>query len=86
MNATVDDITCKELVELVSAYVDGSLAAGDHSRFDAHLEICAPCHTYVEQIRATIAAAGGLDEESLDPGAREALMTTFRDWKRVQGM
>jgi anti-sigma factor RsiW len=82
MNARLDDITCKELVELVSAYLDGALAKADRERFETHLEICDPCHTYVEQIRQTVAAAGRIDEDSLEPPVRDALLGTFRDWKR----
>ena len=82
MSEHPDDITCKELVELVSAYLEGALEQPDRRRFEAHLEVCEACRTYVEQIRQTVAAAGRLGEDSLDPPVRDALLVTFRGWKR----
>jgi anti-sigma factor RsiW len=51
-----EDLTCKEVVEIVSDYLEGALSAEDRARFDAHLTVCDGCHTYVEQMRETIAA------------------------------
>lgn len=82
MGPAIEGITCRELVELVSAYLEGSLSAGDRKRFEDHLGICEACATFVEQERMTIAAAGAIGEEDLDPAAREAMLRTFRDWKR----
>jgi anti-sigma factor RsiW len=81
-----DDITCRELVELVSDYLDGALAAPDRERFEAHLAICEACRVYVEQIRQTIGATSRIEEDSLEPPVRDALMETFRGWKRDRGM
>jgi anti-sigma factor RsiW len=78
----LDDITCRELVELVTDYLEGALEPGDQARFEQHLEICEPCVAYVEQIRLTIAASGATSDEQLDPEAREELLAVFRDWKR----
>lgn len=76
-----EEMTCRELVELVTEYLEGMLAARDRKRFEEHLEKCAYCVTYLEQMRITIRALGRLPEESLSPPAREALLTAFRDWK-----
>ena len=46
-------ISCREVVELVTAYLDGALDADTRARFEVHLELCGPCVEYVEQIRAT---------------------------------
>ena len=82
MSVELDDITCRELVELVTDYLEGALAQADRARFEEHLEICEPCVAYVEQIRLTIAASGAISDEQLDPEAREELLAAFRDWKR----
>ncbi len=82
MNVELNDITCRELVELVTDYVEGALAPADRARFEEHLEICDACVAYVEQIRMTIAAAGAISDEQLDPEAREELLAVFRDWNR----
>jgi anti-sigma factor RsiW len=75
-------MTCRELVELVTDYLEGALAPEDRERFEAHLEACDGCTGYLDQIRLTVVATGRLTESSLDPPVREALVEVFRDWKR----
>lgn len=82
MTEELDDITCRELVELVTEYFEGALARGDLARFEAHLEICDECRDYVAQMRATAKLTGGLEPDALDPTARDALLATFHDWKQ----
>lgn len=75
-------LICQELVELVTAYLDGGLSRRDRKRFEAHIGACPHCTAYLEQFRQTIAATGSLTEEQIDPAAREELLDAFRDWKR----
>jgi anti-sigma factor RsiW len=77
-----DQLSCQELVELVTDYLDGALPPAERVRFDAHIAGCDGCHAYLEQIRATIALAGSLLPEQLDPAAEAALLGAFRDWKQ----
>jgi anti-sigma factor RsiW len=74
-------LACQELVEIVTAYFDGAMSRRDRKRFEAHISGCDNCHTYVEQMRQTIAATGSITEEQIDPAAREELLAVFRDWK-----
>jgi anti-sigma factor RsiW len=74
-------MTCRELVELVTEYLEGTLSAEESERFQEHLSICPGCQAYIEQMRSTIGALGSLSEESIDPRARDALLAAFRDWK-----
>jgi anti-sigma factor RsiW len=73
-------MACQELVELVTAYFDGSLSRRDRRRFHAHISGCDHCTTYVEQMRLVIEATGRLTEEDIAPEAREELLGAFRDW------
>ena len=82
MTEHLDDITCRELVELVTEYFDGALADPDRARFEAHLEICDACRDYLDQMRQTAESAQKLEPEDLEPSARDALLATFREWKR----
>ncbi|HEY5142656.1 MAG TPA: zf-HC2 domain-containing protein [Solirubrobacteraceae bacterium] len=82
MSVMIDDITCRELVELVTEYLDGALSSADGARFEAHLEICDACVLYVEQLRSTVAAVGALSEATIEPAARDELLRAFRDWHR----
>jgi anti-sigma factor RsiW len=77
-----DQLSCQELVELVTAYLDGALPAADRARFEAHIAGCDGCTRYLEQIRVTIALTGRLGPEQLDPAAEAALLDAFRDWRR----
>jgi anti-sigma factor RsiW len=74
-------LNCRELVELVTAYLEGDLSSGERKRFDAHLDGCDGCTTYVEQMRRTIELTGSLHAEDLSPEAEEALVRAFRGWK-----
>lgn len=75
-------LTCRELVELVTEYLEGTLSRRDHARFDAHLAECSNCTHYVAQFRETIRITGELRESDVPPEAADALLSLFSDWKR----
>jgi anti-sigma factor RsiW len=68
------ELSCQELVALVTDYFERALPAEDVQRFEAHLAECDGCQTYLEQMRQTIVLLG--------PPARERLLVLFRDWRR----
>jgi anti-sigma factor RsiW len=72
---------CNELVELVTAYLDGSLDPEMRARFDVHLLECDGCENYLQQFRATIETLGSVRDDELDPSYREKLLKAFRDWR-----
>lgn len=76
-------LTCKDVVELVTEYLEGSLGTADRARFAWHLRWCKGCARYLEQMRETIALTGAVTEESLPLEARDALVRAFRDWRRA---
>lgn len=75
------ELPCKELVELLTHYLENKLSPFDQTRFEKHLAICDPCVEYIKQFRQTIQAVGKLSEESIPPQAKEKLLEAFRDWK-----
>jgi anti-sigma factor RsiW len=77
-----DFITCQELVELITEYLEDTLPSERRLAFEQHIAICPPCRGYLTQIRRTVAAAGELTEDDLPPVAREAMLEVFRDWRR----
>jgi anti-sigma factor RsiW len=85
MTQTFPDLSCRELVELVSDYLSGHLSADDRTKFELHLAYCAPCRTYLEQMRQVLSSAGQLTESSLSPAARQTLLSAFRGWKKGSG-
>jgi anti-sigma factor RsiW len=76
------ELPCRELVELITEYLEDRLSPVDRARFEAHLAECEPCRTYLDQFRQTIRVLGRLPEELLSPEARNALLEAFRDWSR----
>jgi anti-sigma factor RsiW len=77
-------LTCRELVELVTDYLDGALPSRDHARFEAHIAACANCREYLAQFQQTIALTGMLREEDVDPAARDALLAQFGEWRNAE--
>jgi anti-sigma factor RsiW len=80
MTETVNEISCQELVELVTDYLEGALPSVERARFEAHIVPCDGCRNYLEQIRKTIELTGRLSPEQLDPAAEAALLGAFREW------
>jgi anti-sigma factor RsiW len=76
------EMPCRELVELVTDYLENRLSASDRARFEAHIADCPYCETYLEQMRQTIRLLGRLPEELLSDEARQALVSAFREWAR----
>jgi predicted anti-sigma-YlaC factor YlaD len=79
--STAEALSCQELVELVTDYLEGALDSSEQARFEHHLAECGNCQIYLDQIRATIELTGSLHPESISPEAEEALLGAFRDWK-----
>jgi anti-sigma factor RsiW len=79
---SVPELTCKELVEVITDYLEGRLPAERRLLFEEHLAFCEGCRTYLEQLQETIRLTGTLIEDDLEPQARDALLGAFRDWKR----
>jgi anti-sigma factor RsiW len=68
-------MTCRELVERVTDYLEGKLPAPDVEELTRHLQQCDGCAEYVHQIRSTVHVAGAI---RLDAPDREALRRNFR--------
>ena len=76
-----EELTCAELVELVTDYLEDGLDTRDRERFEEHLMFCDGCDNYFEQIRRTVAVSGRLREEDLPGVLEERLLAAFRGWK-----
>jgi hypothetical protein len=75
-------LTCKELVQLVTEYLENALSPEDRLRFEQHVMICPPCRAYLAQMRGTLRIAGTLSEEDVSPDAERTLVEAFRSWQR----
>ncbi|MFL5920327.1 MAG: anti-sigma factor family protein [Gaiellaceae bacterium] len=81
MNVDVEQLSCQELVELVTGYLEGALVPEERSRFEHHIGRCDGCTTYLEQMRQTIALTGRLAPSAVSPEAERALLLAFRGWR-----
>jgi anti-sigma factor RsiW len=78
-------MTCAELVELVTAYLENTLPEQEARAFEEHIALCPGCETYLAQFRTTIELLGELPEESLSSPGRERLLGAFAEWRRTTG-
>ena len=78
-------LTCQELAELVTDYLEGALPLGQRLRFRIHISGCRNCHRYVEQMRTTVAVTGRIRAEDIAPEVRDELLAAFRGWKADSG-
>jgi anti-sigma factor RsiW len=77
-------MTCQELVELVSAFVDGELDPVTERRLVDHMAGCDGCGTYIDQFRRTIGTLGELPADKLPADMRDKLLQQFRDEPRPE--
>ncbi len=75
-------LSCREVTETVTDYLDGRMRLWDRLRFQFHLGLCKGCRTYLDQIRTTVKMTGRLPEAPVPPDVEKALIERFRDWKR----
>ena len=73
-------LTCHEVIEIITGYLDGALPADDRRRVEEHLAICDGCTTYLEQMRETIRLTGMLTEEQIPEDQKRELLEAFRTW------
>jgi hypothetical protein len=78
------DLTCRELVDLVTEYLEGALSVRDRLDFERHLVWCSWCRDYLDQMRASIEITGRPSEEEPPSPLREQLLDAFRDWKSTR--
>jgi anti-sigma factor RsiW len=78
---SVRELTCRELVELVTDYLEGALSDHDRARFEAHIAVCDGCTRYLFQMRETIRLTGMLTEEQVPVEQRDTLLDAFRGWR-----
>jgi anti-sigma factor RsiW len=79
-----ESLSCQEVVELVTEYLDGVLSPADLQRFEAHIADCDACTGYLEQLKLTIELTGTLTIDDLSPDVESALLDAFRTWRSTQ--
>jgi anti-sigma factor RsiW len=75
-------LTCQELTEVLTNYLEGTMALEDRAALEAHLALCEGCATYVEQMRQVIRTVHELRPDDVEATAPDDLLEAFRAWKR----
>jgi anti-sigma factor RsiW len=75
-------LTCHEVVEIITDYLEDALPPDDRVRVEAHLGVCDGCTAYLEQMRETIRLTGMLTEEQIPDDQKRELLRAFRSWTR----
>lgn len=81
MTQDVEQLSCRELVELVTDYLEGALSEEERARFEEHIGTCGGCRIYLEQMRITIEQLGHLPVDALSADAERELLEAFRGWR-----
>lgn len=80
---TIDDaLTCKEVVELVTAYLENVLLPGLRQQLEEHVADCPGCTNYIEQVRLTVGMLHQLAQEPVFPETKQELLKVFWSWKK----
>ena len=85
MSAAIpSELTCRELVELVTEYLEDRLPLAEKTWFELHVCTCTGCRVYLAQMRAVVRATGRLAEEDLSPATQDDLLAVFRGWRSAR--
>ena len=79
MSVFTKDLVCRQAVELVTEYLEGTLSRGERRAFERHLEACDGCDAYLDQVREVIVATGSVGPDDLDPATLEGLVALYRE-------
>lgn len=77
----VDHVTCRELVEVLTQYLEGVLDAQERADIERHIVICRGCSNYVEQFRSTIDLLGRIAADERHDAGASAALAIFRAWQ-----
>ena len=84
MGFMAGNFTCREVAELITDYLEGSLTLTQRLRFQMHMGLCFACRNYLRQMKYTVATLGKLPSEPVPAQVKEELMKRFRTWKQEQ--
>lgn len=73
-------LSCKQITELVTDYIEGRMSLIDRIRFQMHVGMCRHCRAYLRQMRTTIAVLGKLPDEPMPDDVRDELRKRFAQW------
>jgi anti-sigma factor RsiW len=76
-------MTCRQVVELMTDYLEGNLPARDRARFEEHIAGCDGCRAYLAQLQTTREMVGRIANEPMPASVERELIEAFRNWRRA---
>ena len=77
-----DELTCKQVVELVTDYLENVLLPEMRKRLEEHVVDCPGCANYIEQVRLTVSMLHQLAQEPIFPETKQELLEAFRNLRQ----
>jgi anti-sigma factor RsiW len=77
-------MTCRQVVELMTGYLEGTLSVAERARFEEHIAGCDGCRAYLAQLRTTRQVLGRLADEPVPASVEKELLEAFRSWRSVR--
>lgn len=74
-------LACRQVVEMVTDYLEGVLSGPERGRLEDHLADCPHCTEYLRQIRTVISLTGQLTPDDLSPEMQEDFLAIYRRWR-----
>jgi predicted anti-sigma-YlaC factor YlaD len=75
------DLACRELVQVVTDYLEGALSGAERQRFEEHIATCRGCRVYLRQMRDLVLLSGRIAAETAAPRPPPELLRAFAAWK-----
>ena len=74
-------LTCRELKDQITLYLEGELSPTDRGRFEAHCRSCPECRASVAQMQAVVGSLGRISNPRQAPTGteKERLLGLFRE-------
>jgi len=74
-------MNCRQVVELMTDYLEGALSPAERARFEEHIAGCDGCRAYLQQLRTTRRVLGRLADEPVPAEVERDLLEAFRSWR-----
>ncbi len=75
-------LSCQEITELVTDYVEGAMSTEERLRFETHIGLCRHCRAYLNQMRDTAKMLERLTEQPVPEPVMDELREKLREWKK----
>jgi predicted anti-sigma-YlaC factor YlaD len=73
-------LTCRQMTELITDYLEGRLPWMDRARFRLHVGMCKNCREYLKQMKLSVAVLGAMPVEPVPDDVMEELLARFARW------